>query len=138
MTAIQRKQNNLYIYSGSAFPPVPERSNSLDNFATWPYCIFTAGTLLQNPPSGCNETYANNTMVLILMTVYKINLCVPLFESNSLYKPDGTFSVNCGNQNYAFEEWQKIGQDRRSTISSLPSMDTVISWAKHSLGMQAF
>ena len=139
----KKQENNLYIYPGSAFPPAPEQGDSLSKYPTWPYCIFTHGTMIEALPSGWNENYINNTCVFNGTDPYrlldcvpdKIFQCAPLFGNNSLYTPDGAFSVSCGNQKYTFQEWQKIGQGQGSTISSLPSMNTVISWAKRLLGM---
>lgn len=60
-------------------------------------------------------------------------------ESNEYYTPDGIARVGCnGDQFYTLSELESnFGLEVNSTVAPLPDVDTVLEWARSTLGMAA-
>lgn len=54
-------------------------------------------------------------------------------RNNIFYTPDGTVQFKCGSSTFTLAEWQAQGMDTGSTVSALPSINTIIGWAQQLL-----
>lgn len=95
------------------------------------------------PNSYFAEGYYNNKCILAADSVYldmgdcTANATIAnrmLLGSNSIYTPNASAIVNCG-KTFTFEEWMALGLDVGTTISTLPTADTIVGWARETLGM---
>lgn len=57
-----------------------------------------------------------------------------LLGKNEIYTPSASASISCG-KSFTFAEWMALGLDAGSTIAALPTSDTIIGWARETLGM---
>ena len=138
----KRAENNLFIYPGDAFPKPPQQT-LFGGFVKRPYCLFSNGNSLGALPSGWDEYYTNNTCVFDGNSIYDLGSCKytqlslssPFTANNSFYSSSADITINCGDNNLTFSEWQKAGKDKGSTINDIPPISTIISWAKDLLGM---
>lgn len=88
-----------------------------------------------------NQFFHNNTCVTQDGQPYTFNHCqadgidsiVYHTEFNTFHAPKALFDEPCG-KNYNLPDWQKLGQDRGSTVADTPSTAQLIAMLRQKLG----
>ena len=96
--------NNIYAYVGQGLGVCPQQTGHEDYFYN-NRVVMTGSKVGSFTCSGVGKT---------------------VIHDNQYFNPSGSVQ-EC---NMSLEDWQKQGEDKGSTASTLPSDDTIISWAK--------
>jgi len=144
--------NNFCVYGGHKSDFDGNNKISQNNIHAYPsvYGVTCLNIGAQNlPPKGYAEQYKNNICILpksgspyleignvIGGGCLKTSHAKQAFEdglkldNNTIYVPNGYAKISCGGKTVNFKEFQSMGYDPSSHISSdMPTADTIIGWA---------
>lgn len=148
--------HNFCVYGGHKSDFDGNKKISRNNIHAYPSvygvrCLFIGAQAL--PPKGYAEGYSNNICILPQAGSTYLDVgdviggnCLQTaqakeaFENglalgnNTIYVPDAYAKIACGGNTVHFKQFQSKGYDTSSKISgSMPSADTIISWARDML-----
>jgi hypothetical protein len=148
-SSFYRGHHNFEVYGGFKSDFDGHGKQAHDNVQAYanvygPKCLGISTLPHDAPNNYFAEGYYNNKCILSVDSVPYLEMgsCDAdssivnrmLLGSNSIYTPSASATVVCG-KTYTFEQWMALGLDANTTISTLPTADTIIGWARETLGM---